>query len=199
MKYCSFTLLSVWILLLLLCCSVWRGWDQNRSSEASLIGQTATDAVHSARPEEIHQVSLHLYYPVTAISSHLSVFLLVVQLLAPCISYTSHYISRILLLVSLMPVSVIVNQNFMLHPLSSVCLSLFSECLLIFSAFCCLILFCLCLFFPLPCLSFLLFSPSILLSIPTCGLCRFIIVKTDLSGSQRPVLNHTATSFILLH
>lgn len=43
------------------------------------------------------------------------------------------------------------------------------------------------------------FSPSILLSIHTCGLSRFIIVKTDLSGSQRPVLNHTATSFILLH
>lgn len=69
-KYHTFPLLSVfWILSSLLYSSVCRGWDQDRSSEASLIGQTAADAVNAARPEEIHQVSLHFYYPATSIPS----------------------------------------------------------------------------------------------------------------------------------
>lgn len=103
------------------------------------------------------------------------------------------------LLVSLMPFCVIAYQNFMPGPLSSVCLLVFFECSINFSVICSPILFCLFLFFPFTLHFFFLFFPCILLSAHTCGFCQFIIVKTNLTGSQRPVFNHTATSFILLH
>lgn len=112
-----------------------------------------------------------------------------------------------LFLVSLMSFCVIIYQNFILHPLSSAYLSLFSECSLIFSAFCCPLLLFLFLFFPLPCLSFLLFSPlsfcpfilvvspDLLLLRPTCQDHRdqFSTTRQHLSsccirhGSERPL------------
>lgn len=102
------------------------------------------------------------------------------------------------LLVSLMPLCVIAYQNFMPSELS-VCLLVFFECSINFSVICSPILFCLFLFFPFTLHFFSSFFPCILLSAHTCGFCQFIIVKTNLTGSQRPVFNHTAPSFILLH
>lgn len=64
------------------------------------------------------------------------------------------------------------------------------------SYFCCLALLFLLLFFSPPVFLFLLFFHFIHLSIHTCGLCLFIIVKTNLSGSQRPALNHMANGNI---
>lgn len=42
-------------------CSVRRGRDEDRSSEESLIGETAANAFNASWPEEIHQVSSHFY------------------------------------------------------------------------------------------------------------------------------------------
>lgn len=54
MKIFWFSLFQM--LPLLLCSSLYRGWDQDRSSETPLAGETAADAVHAAWPETIHQV-----------------------------------------------------------------------------------------------------------------------------------------------
>lgn len=179
--------------------SVRWGRDKDHSSEESLTGETAADAVNTSWPEEIHQVSLYFCNPENAFfipsvcspPSHHVVIIIMYLLYALVFTqvfplffgfrlYTSYGLCTDMLCtvchlqnikswhifvisLSLMSVCVIVYQNFILHLLTSVFLSLFSECSQRLSAFCCPTLLFLFLFFSLPWLSFPVFSlhPSV--------------------------------------